>query len=99
MTPPRSMSPTSTTGVPVARAKPILAMSPCRRFTSAGEPAPSTSTMSASPRSRSKLSSTEAIRRGFQAWYSRARAVPIIRPCTTTCAPTSLCGFRSTGFM
>ncbi len=48
MTPPRSMSPASTTGTSAASAKPILAMSPARRFTSAGLPAPSTSTMSAS---------------------------------------------------
>ena len=45
MTPPRSMSPTSTTGTSAARAKPILAMSSARRLISAGEPAPSTSTM------------------------------------------------------
>ncbi len=42
MTWPRSISPTSTTGTPAARAKPILAMSPLRRLISAGLPAPST---------------------------------------------------------
>ena len=60
MTPPRSMSPTSTTGTPAARAKPMLAMSPARRLTSAGLPAPSTRTRSASPARRRKLSSTAA---------------------------------------
>ena len=39
------------------------------------------------------------MRRGFQPWYSRARALPTTRPCTTTWLPTSLCGFSSTGFM
>ena len=68
ITPPRSMSPTSTTGVSVARAKPILAMSPARRFTSEAEPAPSTRTKSASSVSREKLSRTACISRGFQAW-------------------------------
>ena len=48
ITPPRSMSPISTTGTSAARANPILAMSFARRFTSEALPAPSTSTMSAS---------------------------------------------------
>ena len=43
---------------PAARAKPMLAMSPARRLISAGLPAPSTSTRSASARRRAKLSST-----------------------------------------
>src|SRR6202046_2683877 len=42
--PPRSMSPTSATGQPAARAKPMFAMSPSRRLISAALPAPSTST-------------------------------------------------------
>ena len=99
MTPPRSMSPTSTTGTSAARAKPILAMSPALRFTSDAEPAPSTRTRSASSDSREKLSRTASMRRGFQDWYSRAFAVPTTRPCTTTCEPISLWGFSSTGFM
>ena len=99
MTPPRSMSPTSTTGVPVAAAKPMLAMSFGRRLISEAEPAPSTSTMSAFACIRAKLSSTCGIRVGLSAWYSRARAVPVTRPCTTICEPVSDCGFSSTGFM
>ena len=47
ITPPRSMSPTRITGISAARAKPMLAMSFARRFTSAGLPAPSTITRSA----------------------------------------------------
>ncbi len=47
MTPPRWMSPTSTTGMSAARAKPKLAMSLARRFTSEALPAPSTRTRSA----------------------------------------------------
>src|SRR5262249_2305135 len=31
--------------------------------------------------------------------YSRARRVAMRLPCTTTCAPTSVSGFSSTGFM
>ena len=48
MTPPRSISPSSTTGTSAASANPILAMSPARRLISAGLPAPSTRTISAS---------------------------------------------------
>jgi hypothetical protein len=99
MTPPRSMSPTSTTGTPAACANPMLAMSLRRRLTSAALPAPSTSTRSASALIRAKLSSTASSRRGFQAWYSRALAEPATLPCTTICEPISLWGLRSTGFM
>ena len=99
MTPPRLMSPMSTTGTPAARAKPMLAMSPARRLISEAEPAPSTSTMSASAHRRAKLSSTAASNCGFWRAKSLASELPTTRPCTTTCAPTSLCGFRSTGFM
>ena len=48
ITPPRSMSPITTTGTSAARAKPILAMSFLRRLISDALPAPSTRTMSAS---------------------------------------------------
>ncbi len=99
MTPPRSMSPTSTTGTSAARAKPMLAISDARRLTSDAEPAPSTSTRSASAARRPKLSSTAPRRRGLIDWYSRAFALPTTRPCTTICAPTSVCGFSNTGFM
>ncbi len=99
ITPPRSMSPTSTTGTSALRAKPILAMSALRRLTSAGLPAPSTSTRSARALRRSKLSTTAPISDGFIAAYSRARAVAIRLPCTMIWAPTSVSGFSSTGFM
>ena len=45
-TPPRSMSPTSTTGMSAARARPMFARSPARRLISAGLPAPSQTTTS-----------------------------------------------------
>ena len=48
ITPPRSMSPSITTGTSAAAANPMLAMSPARRLISAGLPAPSTRTISAS---------------------------------------------------
>ena len=57
-----------TDGVPEARAKPILAISPVRRFTSDALPAPSTSTSAASSLSRPKLSSTAGSSPGFIAW-------------------------------
>ena len=73
MTPPRSMSPISTTGTSAASAKPILAMSPSRRLTSAGLPAPSTSTRSASSRTVS-----EALQHLRQ--QRRLQAMPVARP-------------------
>ena len=45
-TPPRSMSPTTMTGRPAARARPMLATSVSRRLISAGLPAPSQITTS-----------------------------------------------------
>ena len=75
ITPPRSMSPTSTTGTSAASAKPILAMSPRRRLISAGEPAPSTMTRSRSASSRPKLSSTAGRSSLFRSPYSRAFSV------------------------
>src|SRR3546814_291549 len=95
MTPPRSMSAISTTGRSAASAKPMLAMSPARRLTSAGLPAPSTTINSAPAERRAKLSSTRGSRCPFIAWYSRALALPTTRPCTTTWAPTSPSGLSS----
>ena len=46
-----------------------------------------------------KLSSTVGSRLGFRSWYSRAVSVPVEAPCTMTCAPISLSGLSSTGFM
>ncbi len=99
ITPPRSMSPTRTTGTFAASANPMLAMSPARRFTSAGLPAPSTSTRSMPSLTRAKLSSTRGISSAFQRPYSAARIVPARLPCTTTWAPVSVSGLSSTGFM
>ena len=84
MTPPLSISPINTTGTCASLAKPMLAMSPARRFISAGEPAPSTKIKSASSPTRSKLSMTDASSLGFIARYSRAFAFPQTLPCTTT---------------
>ena len=68
MTPPRSMSPMRTTGVSVARAKPMLAMSLARRLVSEALPAPSTRTRSASAERVAKLSRTWGRRVGLRAW-------------------------------
>ena len=99
ITPPRSISPHRSTGRSAACAKPMLAMSPWRRLISAGLPAPSTSTRSASCDRRAKLSSTFGSSSALREPYSRARMVPKRRPCTITCAPVSVSGFSSTGFM
>ena len=53
----------------------ILAMSFPRRLISDALPAPSTSTMSASPRSWAKLSKTNGNKAGFIAWYAAALAL------------------------
>ena len=58
ITPPRSISPNSTTGTSAAFANPMFAMSFFRRLVSAGLPAPSTMTRSACSATRLKLSST-----------------------------------------
>ncbi len=57
-TPPRSMSPTTSTGKPAARATPMFTMSVRRRLISAGDPAPSQITASYSLRNRSRQSAT-----------------------------------------
>ncbi len=99
MTPPRSMSPTSTTGTSAASANPILAMSPSRRLISAGLPAPSTRTRSAASARRENEPRMAGNRLGASRRYSPAPAVRQTRPCSTICAPLSDCGFSSTGFM
>ena len=57
-TPPRSMSPTSSTGDRAYRATRMLTMSPCLRFGSAGLPAPSITTRSCSRLSLSRAAVT-----------------------------------------
>ena len=100
MTPPRSMSPMSTTGTSAARAKPMLAMSPCAQVDlgrRAGALDQDDVRLGAQP--RKAVEHGGACSCGFMCWYSAALALPTTRPCTTTCAPISLCGFSSTGFM
>ncbi len=99
MTPPRSMSPMSTTGRSAASAKPILAMSPARRLASAGLPAPSTRTRSALSASAAKLSRARGRKVDFSDCQWAALALPQTLPWITTWAPTSLWGLSSTGFI
>ncbi len=99
MTPPRSISPISTTGRSAASAKPILAMSPARRLISAGLPAPSTRTRSAASVRRENEPRMAGNKPGASRRYSLAAAVRQTRPCNMICAPLSDCGFNSTGFM
>ena len=99
ITPPRSISPTSTTGISAASANPIFAMSPSRRLISAGLPAPSTRTRSAASARREKEPRIAGNRLGASRRYSPAPAARQTRPCSTICAPLSDCGFNSTGFM
>ena len=98
ITPPRSISPAKTTGTPAATAKPILAISRRRKLVSAGLPAPSTTTISASASSREKLSRTTGSR------FSRSlkpedSSCPTRCPRTMTCERRSVSGFNKTGFI
>ncbi len=68
ITPPRSISPTSTTGACTACAKPILAISCLRRLTSEAEPAPSTRTTSACAIRFLKLAKTCGISCSLRVW-------------------------------
>ena len=93
------MSPTITTGSPAALASPMLAMSPSRRLTSAGLPAPSqTTTSNRDLRSESAESTTGRSVR-FIDWYERASAEAAGRPMTTTWQSRSPAGLSSTGFI
>ena len=65
-TPPRSMSPTTTTGSRAAVARPMLAMSSARRLISVGEPAPSQTTTSKRARRSARLASTCSISAAFR---------------------------------
>ena len=99
MTPPRSMSPMRTTGMSVARAKPMLAMSLARRLISEALPAPSMRTRSASARGRRSCRGRWAGEWASAPGSARASAVAWTRPWTTIWAPVSLWGLRRTGFM
>jgi hypothetical protein len=77
----------------------MLAMSPARRLVSAGLPAPSMTTISASLPTTAKLSSTFGSRSALCLPKSAASSVPARYPCTITCAPRSVSGLISTGFM
>src|SRR5262249_46972518 len=65
--PPRSMSATTITGRPAARARPMLAMSCARRLISAGLPAPSQMTASNRSARPARQASTVPARRGLSA--------------------------------
>ena len=97
ITPPPSMSPMRTTGASAARAKPILAMSLARRFTRRASALPP-------ERYRRRPSGRETLHHerhqvGLHALIFGGGGAPWTRPCTTICAPTSLCGLSRTGFM
>ena len=85
ITPPRSMSPTSTTGTSAARAKPMLAMSLARRLISDADAGAFDQHEIGLARSRAKLSSTDGSSSGFTllifARLARCRArCPAPRP-------------------
>ncbi len=65
-TPPRSMSPTTTTGSRAADANPMFAMSRSRRLISAGEPAPSHTTTSNRDRRSARHSNDRSSSTGFR---------------------------------
>ena len=85
MTPPRSISPISTTGTPKASAKPIFATSPWRRLVSAGLPAPSTSNSSQPSAMWRKLSPMAGRSMSRLPCQLRASSRPATRPCTMIC--------------
>ena len=97
MTPPRSISPISTTGTPARRANPMLAMSPWRRLISAGLPAPSTMINSNDSARRLKLASTSSMSAPRLDVKSAARSLWRGLPWTMTWAPRSLSGLSRTG--
>ena len=66
--PPLSMSPTTMTGRPAARARPMFAMSRCRRLISAGLPAPSQMTTSNRRRRSARLAATASSSAGLSSW-------------------------------
>jgi hypothetical protein len=66
--PPRSMSPTTTTGRAAARARPIFARSRPRRLISAGLPAPSQMTTSKRRRRSARLPVTAFSSAGLRSW-------------------------------
>ena len=77
----------------------MFAMSRSRRFVSAALPAPSTTTRSKAPASRSKLSITGATSPARPSRKSPASRIEVARPCTTTCEARLDWGLSSTGFM
>ena len=94
------MSPTSTTGRSAASAKPILAMSLGAQV-DFGRDCPHPRPAPGPPRVRvRKALEHRAAAGSASAPHSRAPASSRARlPWTTSCAPISVCGFSSTGFM
>src|SRR6202021_2054760 len=95
--PPRSMSPTMTTGRFAARARPMFTKSVARKLISAGEPAPSQITTSNSVRNcaNSSCTTAESLLRSDQ--YSAAVATPATCPLITSCEVMSLPGLSRIG--
>ena len=98
-TPPRSISPTRSTGASTSFAIPIFTISFCLRLISAGEPAPSITMISASSSSFSTAWRISGISFVLYWKYSRARILPTTLPFTITCEPQSSVGFRRIGFI
>ena len=98
-TPPRSMSPTRSTGALTSSAIPMLTISSCFRLISAGLPAPSMTMISLSLLKASNafwISGTSVL---LYAKYSLALILPRTFPFTITCEPVSLEGFKRIGFI
>ena len=100
ITPPRSMSPASTTGTPAARAKPMLAMSPHAQIDLGRAARALDQDQVGLPREPGEARQHPAAGAAASARGSRGRcSCRSTRPCTTTWAPVSLCGLSRTGFM
>ena len=98
-TPPRSISPTKSTGASTSSAIPIFTISSFLRLISAGLPAPSNTITSYALSSLSYACIISGIS-FFLYWkYSFAGIFFNGVPFTITCEPTSLVGFKSIGFI
>ncbi len=98
-TPPRSMSPTSRTGASAASATRMLTISPSRRLTSAGLPAPSITTRSKRLLSSSRASTTSGHNPARILRKSAAAKLPRGRPISTTWQRLSVSALSRIGFM
>ena len=98
-TPPRSISPTRSTGASTSAAMPIFTISSCLRLISAGLPAPSSTMTSYRQFNVSYALKISGISCFLYLKYSLAGIFFNGTPFTMTCDPTSLVGLSKMGFI